>query len=72
MEYAMKRVQDIKLLTGTSPCYVSKTYEKENFEEFKTKKYNQKSSSFNQLVQSKAILEHNICKNSKIRPENLL
>ena len=71
LEYAMKRVQDIKFLTRTSPAYVSKTYETHDFEEFKEESYNQKSTPFNQLTQSKAILEHDIYKSLKVDPENL-
>ena len=70
IDYAMKRVRDIKLLVGTSPSFVSKNYQQENLEEFKEKIYNQKSTPFNQLSQSRAILEHTIYKNN-IRPENL-
>lgn len=72
MEYAMNRVADIQLLMSTSPSYVSRTYEDENFEEFKAKRYNRKSTPFNQLAHSKAILEHNIYKNSNVSLENLV
>jgi homoserine O-acetyltransferase len=72
MEYAMKRVADIELLLSTSPSYVSRKYEKENFEEFKAKSYTRNRTPYNQLVQSKAMLEHNIYKDSNASPENVL
>ncbi len=71
MNYAMKRITDIMLLTGTSPSHISKTFESENFEEFMVKRYNQQGNPFNRLAQFKAILEHNIYKNRGIEPGDL-
>ncbi len=72
MNYAMNRITDIMLLTGTSPSHISKTYEPENFEEFIAKRYKAQSNPHNRLAQFKAILEHNIYKNRGIQPEDLM
>jgi homoserine O-acetyltransferase len=73
--YAMNRVNDIELLLIGSPSNVSRTYGKENFEEFKAKIYNNNNNRtiapFNKLVQTKAILEHNIYKNNNVQLENI-
>jgi homoserine O-acetyltransferase len=71
LDYAMNRISDIGLLVGTSPTQVSKDYENEDFQEFISARYSRHKNPFNKLIQSRAILEHNIYKDGKISPENI-
>jgi len=71
LDYAMNRISDIGLLVSTSPTQVTKAYENEDFQEVVSARYNQPNNPFNKLIQSRAILEHNIYKDGKISLDNI-
>lgn len=71
LDYAMKRVSDIGLLMSTSPTQVSNAYENEDFEKFISDRYSKPINPYDKLVQSRAILEHNIYKDSNITSESI-
>ena len=71
LDYAMNRISDIGMLVGTSPTQIVEAYENDDFQEVISARYSRPNNPHNKLIQSRAILEHNIYKDRKINPETL-